>query len=62
MQSILPMKKRCPNCGREYKVRPESGLIGCPYCKKKWDRERKSGSQTDEIALGPAVKLEPLEE
>ena len=56
------MKKRCPNCGREYKVRPESGLIGCPYCKKKWDRERKSGSQTDEIALGPAVKLEPLEE
>ena len=32
--SALPMKKRCPNCGRVFTYNPsvgDSGLI-CPYC------------------------------
>ena len=30
--TLVPMKKRCPNCGKMYSFNPDVGMWRCPRC------------------------------
>ncbi|MDO4787973.1 MAG: hypothetical protein Q4A19_02310 [Johnsonella sp.] len=47
--SMLPMKRNCPVCGREYSFNPSLGKIFCPYCRKAEEKMKaKKKRQRDE--------------
>lgn len=50
--TMLPWRKICPICGREYSFNPDVGKIFCPRCQKKLGKE-------PEIALRIPAELSP---